>query len=486
MAEDGVIASLLLVHDLYPVPLDKRVMEALDQVRPYLDSHGGGVELLDVTDGVARIRLEGSCKTCPASSATLELAVKQALDEVAPDLEGLVVEGITDSEPEPATGFDLPVLQVSANGDQEDPASKTAQAQAAFNSSNGGAWHALAVGENVAEGRIQAAEVGGTALAVARIDGTLLAFLDCCPACSSPVASRHAPRRHPRLSRVRRLIRPSQGWARHRRRRAARSRPAPRRLRRGQGRTAADRMTENANGNGNGALDRLTANRKRAELVSGLRGLRAGATVGSDPSRRSQQAQTSGVEGSDPGSGVADEVCDVCGTPIAHDHRHLLHLPERRILCACEVCLAEKSAEAEYRPVGHRVTWLDDLEMADEMWARLGIPIALAFFTQNGDTGETVAFYPSPAGSTECELDLDAWADLVEANPALAELEPDAEAFIVNRMSDPAQYVIVPIDRCYEMVGAVKMAWEGISGGDEVDQAIEAFFRRLRGPGEGA
>ncbi|HYH60727.1 MAG TPA: DUF5947 family protein [Solirubrobacterales bacterium] len=241
-------------------------------------------------------------------------------------------------------------------------------------------------------------------------------------------------------------------------------------------------MTEN----GNGALDRLTANRRRADLVSGLRGLRGArpaATEGSDPQGRKSQAHTSEVEGSDPGS-RSDEVCDVCGTPIAHDHRHLLHLSERRILCACEVCLAEKSADAEYRPVGHRITWLDDLQMADEMWARLGIPIALAFFTQNGDTGETVAFYPSPAGSTECELDLDAWADLVEANPKLAKLEPDAEAFIVNRMSDPPQYVIVPIDRCYEMVGAVKMAWDGISGGDGVDLAIEAFFQRLRG-GEG-
>jgi Family of unknown function (DUF5947) len=222
-------------------------------------------------------------------------------------------------------------------------------------------------------------------------------------------------------------------------------------------------MTESSNGNGNGALDRLTANRKRADLVSGLRGLR----TGTSPVVR--QVESGG-----------EEACDVCGTPIAHDHRHLLQLSKRRILCACEVCLAEKSAQAEYRPVGHKITWLDDLEMADEMWARLGIPIALAFFTQNGDTGETVAFYPSPAGSTECELDLDAWADLVEANPKLSELEPDAEAFIVNRMSDPPQYVIVPIDRCYEMVGGVKMAWEGISGGDGVDQAIEAFFERLR------
>ena len=149
-------------------------------------------------------------------------------------------------------------------------------------------------------------------------------------------------------------------------------------------------------------------------------------------------------------------------------------------MCACEVCVAEKSAEAEFRPVGNRVTWLPDLEMADEMWARLGIPIALAFFTTNGDSGETVAFYPSPAGSTECELDLDAWSDLVEANPSLSLIEPDAEAFVVNRMSDPPQYVIVPIDRCYEMVGAVKMAWEGISGGDGVDTAIAGFFDRLR------
>jgi hypothetical protein len=232
----------------------------------------------------------------------------------------------------------------------------------------------------------------------------------------------------------------------------------------------------NGNGNGHDALSRLSANRRRADAIAGLRALRPG----SDPSRGVRPR----AGGQTPSVGsVPSETCDICGTPIPHDHRHLLQLVERRIVCACEVCLAEKSSLAEYRPVGHRVTWLDDLEMADEMWARLGIPIALAFFTTNGDTGETVAFYPSPAGSTECELDLDAWADLVEANPRLGVMEPDAEAFVVNRMSDPPQYAIVPIDRCYEMVGAVKMAWEGISGGDGVDRAIHAFFARLRGEG---
>ena len=188
LADDSVVASLLLVHDLYPVPLAERVVEGLDKIRPYLDSHGGGVELLEVTDGVARIRLEGSCKTCPASSATLELAVKQALDEAAPDLEGLIVEGIVDSAPEPSSGFDLPVLQVQADGSQTQD-SKAAQAQAAFNVSNGGAWHPLDAAETVVEGRIQAIEANGATLAVARVEGTLLAFVDCCAACNSPVAA---------------------------------------------------------------------------------------------------------------------------------------------------------------------------------------------------------------------------------------------------------------------------------------------------------
>ena len=93
LAGDGVVASLMLIHDLYPVALDERVVEALDSVRPYMESHGGNVELLGIEDGIARIRLEGSCDGCPASSSTLELAIKQALDEAAPDLEGLVVEG---------------------------------------------------------------------------------------------------------------------------------------------------------------------------------------------------------------------------------------------------------------------------------------------------------------------------------------------------------------------------------------------------------
>lgn len=94
LTQDGVVASLLLIHGLYPVGLETRVTDALDKVRPYMASHGGNVELLGLEGGVARLRLQGSCNGCSASAATLELAIKRALDEAAPDLLGIEVEGV--------------------------------------------------------------------------------------------------------------------------------------------------------------------------------------------------------------------------------------------------------------------------------------------------------------------------------------------------------------------------------------------------------
>ena len=95
-------------------------------------------------------------------------------------------------------------------------------------------------------------------------------------------------------------------------------------------------------------------------------------------------------------------------------------------------------------------------------------------------SGGVIALYPSPAGATECELDLDAWDRLCEDNPILDELEPDSEALLVNRIAEPPQHVIAPIDVAYQLVGVVKTSWEGISGGAATEQAIAGFFARLR------
>src|SRR3954452_4391417 len=101
LAQDGVVASLMLIHGLYPVSLEERVQAALESVRPYMDSHGGNVELLGIEDGIARLRLEGSCSGCGASQSTMELAIERALEETAPDLLGLDVEGVVAPPPKP-------------------------------------------------------------------------------------------------------------------------------------------------------------------------------------------------------------------------------------------------------------------------------------------------------------------------------------------------------------------------------------------------
>jgi Fe-S cluster biogenesis protein NfuA len=114
LLDDGIVASLLLIHGLYPVPLEERIAEAVESVRPFLASHGGGVEILSVEDGVARLRLQGSCNGCPASASTLEHALKEAIDEAAPDLLALEVEGAVGLDEEDKSsdlGFALPMVQ---------------------------------------------------------------------------------------------------------------------------------------------------------------------------------------------------------------------------------------------------------------------------------------------------------------------------------------------------------------------------------------
>jgi Fe-S cluster biogenesis protein NfuA len=95
--EDELVAHLLLLHGLHPVPVRERVTGALDSVRPYLAAHGGGVELLDIADGVVHLRLEGACHGCPSSALTLRAAVEEAVVKAAPDVERIEAEGAVEA-----------------------------------------------------------------------------------------------------------------------------------------------------------------------------------------------------------------------------------------------------------------------------------------------------------------------------------------------------------------------------------------------------
>ena len=215
-------------------------------------------------------------------------------------------------------------------------------------------------------------------------------------------------------------------------------------------------------------LDKAVAGRRRALMVSGLRGL-AKPVPEPAPSESAPAELPAEVER-----------CDLCDTTVPPDHRHMLNLYERQIVCVCESCWALRSGDAEFRPTGNRTVWLEGFEMPEEIWAQFRIPIGLAFFMHSSVTNCVVALYPSPAGATESELHFETWGRLCELNPVLADLEPDAEALIVNRMADPPAYAIAPIDRCYMLVGLIKASWEGISGGAGVEEAVNAYFADLR------
>jgi Fe-S cluster biogenesis protein NfuA/nitrite reductase/ring-hydroxylating ferredoxin subunit len=167
LAEDPLVATLLLIHDLHPISLEERVQAALDSVRPYMDSHGGNVELLSLDRGVARIRLQGSCSDCSASSVTLELAIKQALEDGAPDLEGLEVEGVAPQMP----GLALPMVSGSIGAELPLVMSP--------------AWFEVAAGGEPAIGSLAAVTVAGSELVIANVEGTLLAYRDACAECGS-------------------------------------------------------------------------------------------------------------------------------------------------------------------------------------------------------------------------------------------------------------------------------------------------------------
>ena len=177
LADDPLLATLLLIHDLHPVPLEQRVQAALASVRPYMESHGGNVELLSLEHGVARIHLRGSCSDCSASAVTLELAIKQALEEAAPDLEGLEVEGVTART---GGGPGLPMVTGSPSTGLELPVVMSAPAPAPM-------WVDVESVGGLAEGTLSAVSVAGSELFVANVDGTLLAYRDRCASCGAPM-----------------------------------------------------------------------------------------------------------------------------------------------------------------------------------------------------------------------------------------------------------------------------------------------------------
>ncbi|BBZ14473.1 NifU family protein [Mycobacterium branderi] len=166
LAGDDLVASLLLVHGLHPHDLSRRVSDALDRVRPYLGSHGGDVHLLDVDGDTVRLQFAGSCRSCPSSAVTLELAVQDAIRAAAPEVSSIeVVTAEAESSVIPADSL---LAKVRSNG--------------------GSAWHQVPDIADLTSGEVGGFLVEGTVVLACRVGEALYAYRDHCPGCDGSLA----------------------------------------------------------------------------------------------------------------------------------------------------------------------------------------------------------------------------------------------------------------------------------------------------------
>jgi Fe-S cluster biogenesis protein NfuA/nitrite reductase/ring-hydroxylating ferredoxin subunit len=165
LARDQLVSSLLLLYGLHPVEMESRVMQALDKVRPYLQSHGGNVDLLAVEDGLVRLRLEGSCHGCASSALTLKLAIEEAIYEAAPDVTALSVEGVVEQR---SSGL-VTLQRKTSDNDFE-------------------RWTEVAGLEHLVQGAALTLEVRGRPVLFCKLQENLYAYSSTCRGCGQPLA----------------------------------------------------------------------------------------------------------------------------------------------------------------------------------------------------------------------------------------------------------------------------------------------------------
>jgi hypothetical protein len=179
-----------------------------------------------------------------------------------------------------------------------------------------------------------------------------------------------------------------------------------------------------------------------------------------------------------------DEACEMCAAPVPAEHGHVADLESSSLACACRACYLlftqPTAGRGRYRAVPDRYLSDPARPLPAARWDELEIPVGLAFFLASSRAGRVGAFYPSPAGVTECELNLDAWQRLGADYPLLARAAPDGEAVLISRTPAGVEAFVVPVDVCYELAGRMRLQWRGFDGGAEARASIAEFLDRAR------
>jgi hypothetical protein len=179
----------------------------------------------------------------------------------------------------------------------------------------------------------------------------------------------------------------------------------------------------------------------------------------------------------------APERCALCGAMVPEEHRHLVDPEKRSLECACTACalLFDRpgAGDGRLRAVPRRYLTDRDHAVDSAAWDRLQIPVGVVFLFHDTALERLVAFYPSPAGATQSELDPADLAAVGQCTRLAALLEPDVEALLVRRTNSGYACFLVPIDICYELVGRMRLHWHGFDGGAKARAELEEFFARV-------
>ncbi|MGW2562746.1 DUF5947 family protein [Streptomyces sp. NPDC001514] len=180
-----------------------------------------------------------------------------------------------------------------------------------------------------------------------------------------------------------------------------------------------------------------------------------------------------------------EERCELCGVPLdGEHHRHLVDTENRALACACTPCahLLDRpgASKGRFRAVPGRYLTDPGHRIDGNAWEQLRIPVGVAFFFRNTALDRLVALYPSPAGATESELEPSSWQTVLAGTRLAALLEPDVEALLLRRTGGDTECYLVPVDICYELVGRMRLHWQGFDGGAEARAELDAFFAHVR------
>jgi len=180
-----------------------------------------------------------------------------------------------------------------------------------------------------------------------------------------------------------------------------------------------------------------------------------------------------------------NEKCELCATEIPDEHGHIADTEAASLMCACRACYLlftqPRSGRRKYVAVPDRYLADTSRVMSPAEWDQLEIPVGLAFFLRSSrDEASLAGFYPGPAGVTECQLDLQQWAQLVASYPLLGAPVPDVEAALISRSDSGVEYFLVPIDACYELAGRMRLYWRGFDGGTQAQESLAAFLAGVR------